>query len=113
MHKVLQYSGLAIITVVAAIFGFIIIGGFVDSPALPADAESWGMAVLSILTILSAVVCWVLRKTGDWMAIGAGVLFTIFALLTAGQKQWMAVLATGFPLILGGGLILLGLRPKK
>ena len=74
MGKVLEYIGLALITLVAALYGFIAIGGLIESPSLPADSESWGMTILSILTVLAAVVCWVRRRISAWMALGVLVM---------------------------------------
>lgn len=113
MGKALQVIGLVIITLVAALYGFIAIGGLMEGAPMPADAESWGMVILSSLTLVSAVVCWVKPRFGAWMGLGVGVLFSIFALVTAGQMHWIAVLSSGFPLLLGGGLMLLGMHLLK
>jgi hypothetical protein len=114
MKKVLRYAGLALVTAVAAIFGFILIGSVIDGSSEPVNWESLGMSVLSSLAILSAVVSWLQLRIGAWMTLAAGVLFTVFALITAGQRRLLAVLSSGFPLLLAGGLMLLSLRlPKK
>ena len=114
MKKVLRYAGLAMVTVVAAIYGSILIGGIFEGSPGPMNWESIGMAVLSGLAILSAAISWFRLGTGAWMTLGVGVLFTIFALVTAGQMHLIAVMSSGFPLLLGGGMMLLSLHlPQK
>lgn len=113
MGKILKVIGMTLISLVAVLYGLILIGGILEAPSLPSDAESWGMSVLTALVMVSAVVCWFRPHTGAWMVLVVGVLFSIFALVTAGQMHWIAVLASGFPLILGGGLMLLGLAHEK
>ena len=114
MKKVLRYAGLALVTVVAAIYGFILVGGIVEGSTEPMNWEATGMAVLSSLAILSAAVSWFRLGIGAWMTLGVGVLFTIFALVTAGGMHLIAVMSSGFPLLLGSGMMLLSLRlPQK
>jgi len=113
MKKVLRYTGLALVTVVAAIYGFILIGSIFEGSTEPMNWESLGMAVLSSLAVLSAVVSWFWLGVGVWMTLGVGALFTIFALVSAGRMHIIAVMASGFPLLLGGGLMLLSLRINK
>ena len=113
MKKGLRYVGLALVTVVAAIYGFIFVGSFFEGSTGPLNWESIGMAVLSSLAILSAVVSWFRLRIGAWMTLGVGVLFTIFALVTAGGMHLIAVMASGFPLLLGGGLMLLSLHLRQ
>lgn len=113
MKKVLRVAGLVLATAVAAIFGFILIGGLIEGSTEPLTWESWGMAVLSSLAILSALVSWFRPRIGAWMTLGTGALFTAFALVTAGQRHLLAVASSGFPLLLAGGLMLLSLRISK
>ena len=110
MKKVLRYAGLGLVTLVAAIYGFILIGGIVEGSTGSMNWESVGMAILSSLAILSVAVSWFRLKTGAWMTLGVGLLFTIFALVTAGQMHLIAMMSSGFPLLLGGGMMLLSLH---
>ena len=71
------------------------------------------MAGLSSLAILSALVSWFRLRIGAWMTLGTGALFTAFALVTAGRMHILAVMTSGFPLLLAGGLMLLSLRISK
>jgi len=110
MKKVLRYLGLGLVTLVAGIYGMIMVGGLFEDSPTPPNWESLGMAILSSLAVLSVIVSWLRLRMGAWMVVGVGGLFTIFALVTAGRMHLIAVLASGFPLLLGGGLMLWSLR---
>jgi hypothetical protein len=69
--------------------------------------------VLTLLTTAGVIVAWFRPQLGVWLILGVGVVFTIFGLVTAGQNKWMAVVAAGGPLILGGLLLLWGLRLEQ
>jgi hypothetical protein len=114
MKKVLRYLGLGLVTLVAGIYGMIMVGGLFEDSPTPHNWETLGMTILSSLAVLSVIVSWLRLWIGAWMVVGVGVLFTIFALVSAGRMHWIAVMASGFPLLLGGGLMLLSLHyPQK
>ncbi len=110
MKKILRIVGSIIVTMIAALYLFIIVASLFEGEPISFDFEPLGMAFLSILTIISAVMVWVKVDIGVWMVLTAGVLLTIFALITAGRNHWMAVMSSGGPLIIGGVLILLGTK---
>jgi len=112
MKKILRIVGSIIITMIAAIYLFIIVASLFEGEPISFDPESLGIVFLSILTIISAVMVWVKVDVGVWMVLAAGVLFSIFALITAGRNHWMAVMAAGGPLIIGGALVLLGTKMR-
>jgi hypothetical protein len=113
MKKVAQILGLVIINLVAAIYLLIILGGIFDGEPIQSDFESIGMAVLVGLTFITVVLTWFKRQLGAWSVLIIGILFTIFALITADRMQIIAVMAAGGPLIIGSLLILLGLESRK
>ncbi|MFN2303851.1 MAG: hypothetical protein ACK2TV_08980 [Anaerolineales bacterium] len=113
MKKAARIIGLIIVTLIAGIYLFIIVGGLFERESLSMDIESLSMAILSIFTIASAVLAWIKMRLGVWFVLTAGVLFTVFALLTAGQNQLMAVMAAGGPLLIGGLLMLLGVEKSS
>lgn len=113
MKKAARIIGLVIVSIIAALYLFIIVGSIFDRESFSTDFESLGMAALSIFTIFSVLLAWIKIRLGVWFILGAGVLFTIFALVTAGSHYLMAVMAAGGPLILGGILILVGIQEKK
>lgn len=113
MKKVPKILGLIIATFVAAIYLFIIIAGLFDPEPFSLSIEAWGVATLTLLTAASVVVAWIKPRLGVWLVLAVGVVFTVFGLVTAGHNRWMAVVAAGGPLLLGGLLILWGLRLEK
>jgi len=113
MKKVPRILGLVIASMVAAIYLFIIIGGLFDPEPFSMSIESWGIVGLTLLTTASVIMALIKARTGVWMVLVVGVLFTIFGLVTAGNNRWMAVVAAGGPLLLGGLLMLWGLRLEK
>jgi len=113
MKKAARIIGLIIISVIAGGLLFITVGGIFEGAPISTDAETLGMAVLSLLTIISVIMAWVKVRIGVWLVLGAGVLFTIFALITAGSNHLLAVMSVGGPLIIGGLLIYWGIYQKK
>ena len=113
MKKVARILGLIIINAIAAIYLMISIGSLFEGETMPSDIESIGMAVLAGLTFITVVLTWFKRRLGAWLVLVVGILFTIFALVTAQSMQIIAVMAAGGPLIIGSALILLGLESKK
>ena len=110
MKKALRIIGSCIVSIVAAFYLLIMIGGLFEGQTISFDYESFGMVFLSMFTIISAVVVWIKPRVGVWMVLVAGVLFTIFALITAGRNYLMAVMGAGGPLLIAGVLILLGVK---
>lgn len=113
MRKIPRMLGLVIASFVAAVYLFIMIAGLFDPEPLSLTNEGIGIIVLTLLTAASVIVAWFRPKLGVWLILGVGVVFTIFGLVTAGQNKWMAVVAAGGPLILGGLLLLWGLRLER
>lgn len=113
MRKVPRVLGLVIASLIAAVYFLIVIGGLFDPEATPPGVEGIGMAVLALLTAASVIVAWLRPQLGGWLVLGSGTAFTIFGLVTAGQNRWMPVVAAGGPLILGGLLMLWGLRLER
>jgi hypothetical protein len=113
MRKVLRILGLTIVSVVTAFYLFILFGSFFDPEPIDFNFESIGMAVLITLTAVSVIIAWFNRRVGVWLVLAVGVLFSVFGVITAGQRKWMAVLAAGGPLIVGGLLMLFGKEKRE
>jgi len=113
MRRAARIIGLIIISIIAGGLLFITVGGIFEGAPISTDAEALGMAVLSVITIISVITAWVKVRIGVWLVLGAGVLFTIFALVTAGSNHLLAVMSVGGPLIIGGLLILWGIYQHK
>lgn len=113
MRKTVRIIGLIIILVIAVGLLFIMMGSIFEGEKISFDFESLGMVVLSLLTIASVITAWFRIGLGVWLVLGAGILFSVFALVTAGSNQLLAVMSVGGPLIIGGLLILWGKHYKK
>ena len=113
MKKALRIIGSVLISLVAAIYLFIMVGGAFEGEELSLTYESIGIIILSILTVISAVWVWVKTRTGAWVALVVGILFSIFGFVTAGQNWWMALIAAGGPIVIGSILVLIGTQPQK
>jgi hypothetical protein len=113
MRRTARIIGLIIISVIAGGLLFITVGGIFEGAPISTDDETFGMAVLSLLTIISVITAWVKVRIGVWLVLGVGVLFTIFALVTAGSNHLLAVMSVGGPLMIGGMLIFFSVREKR
>ena len=113
MSKIPRVLGLIIASFIAAVYLFIIIAGLFDPEPASLGIEGIGIVVLTLLTTASVIVGWMKPGLGVWLILGVGVIFTIFGLVTAGQNKWMAVVAAGGPLLLGGLLMLWGLGLER
>ena len=113
MRRVARILGLIIVSIIAGGLLFILVGGIFEGEPLTLELESLGMLFLGLLTGISAVLAWVKQEIGVWFVLVAGILFTIFALATAGSNHLLAVMTIGGPLIIGGLLILWGRGQKK
>jgi len=112
MKRTARIIGLIIVSLVAAMYLFIIVGSLLEGEPLSFNFESLSMAILSSLTVLSVILTWIKARIGVWFILTVGVLFTIFGLITAGSNRLMAVMAAGGPLLIGGLLILWGIERK-
>ena len=115
MKKLARILGLVIINFIAAVYLLIISGLIFEGVTLHSDLYSIGIDVLVGLTIISVILTWFRRQMGVWIVLVVGILFAIFALITAERGGIIPVMAVYFdgPLIIGSLLILLGLEPKK
>ena len=113
MKKAVKVFGLIIISIIAGGLLLIMIGSLFEGESMTFDAESLGMAFLSLLTVISVLLTWIKTRIGVWFVLGAGLLFTIFALITAGSNHLLAVMSVGGPLIIGGLLVLWGSYDKE
>ncbi len=110
MRKLARIVGYIIISIVAAILLFIVVGSLFEGEPISNNFESIGMVILSLSTIISVVLAWFKVRIGVWFVLVVGILFTIFALITAGSHHLLAVMTAGGPMIIGGILLLLSLK---
>lgn len=113
MKKALRIIGSLIVSIVAAFYLFIMVGSLIEGEQISMGLESLGITILSLLTVVSAVINWVKVKVGVWVTLFVGLAFSLFGFLTAGSNKWMAIVGAGGPILIGGILILLGTIEKK
>ncbi len=112
MKKVPRILGLIVASIVAGIFLAFSIGGIFEDNANPFTFEDIGIVVLAILTTVSAIFAWFKIKVGAWMMLISGLLFAIFALLTAGGNRIIAMIPAGGAL-LSSLLLLWGVQLER
>jgi len=117
MRKTACIVGGIIVSIVAVyclVLLIVFVMGYAD---VPDNLETMGVIVLSILTIIGAVIVWVRKRVGAWVSLVIGILFIIFALITAApyslSSQIFAMMVSGVPLIVGSILMLWGLKEER
>jgi hypothetical protein len=117
MRKTACIVGGIIVSIVAVyclVLLIVFVMGYAD---VPDNLETMGVIVLSILTIIGAVIVWVRKRVGAWVSLVIGILFIIFALITAApyplSSQLFAMMVSGVPLIIGSILMLWGLKEER
>lgn len=112
MKRVLHLIGAILVSFVAAYYLFILIVGLSEGPITIEGFESIGMIIFGFLNIVCAVMNWMKLRYSPIATLVVGVLFSIFAIFTAGHSHFIAVLVSGGPLILGGAFLLLGVEKE-
>jgi hypothetical protein len=107
--KIVVWVGRIIATIMALYFGFILVLGVISPGQESITWESIGVIAFGLLTVISVVLSYFRKKMGAWVIGVVGVLFSIFALLTAGHNQFGAMMVSGGPLIIASLLMLLGM----
>ena len=105
-------------TVLSAIWLLILLAGlFAGDDELTVETEEATIqgAVLTALGI-TAITGFVLSlrwtRPGGLVTLVAGCLLCVFAAVTAGRNHWLAVLVSGVPWVVVGGLMLVGGRRR-
>lgn len=74
----------------------------------PLTWESFAVIAFSVTAVLLFLVSWRWEKVGGALLVLLGIAFNIFGYFSAGQNQWIAVLASGVPFLIVGLLFLAG-----
>ena len=93
-----------------------VVGGVLgDDTATESDgfAEGAGIVVLVVANVAAYVLSILRPRTGSWALLGTGTVFCLFALVTAGRMQWLAMLVSGGPFAVAGGLGLLAITTDR
>ncbi len=103
-------------TVLSAVWLLVLLAGLIagdDEAAVDEERATVEGIVLTAL-VLAAIAGFALsvRRTrlGGRITLAAGGLLCIFAIVTAGRNHWLAVLVSGVPWLVVGGLTLLAAR---
>ena len=92
--------------VAVALWIMIFVGGLLAENSEPLTVESYLMIALSAAGTVGIVWAFVAERIGAIITLIVGVAFSIFALATAGQNAWIAVLFAGGPFLVAGALFL-------
>lgn len=108
----MRKAGFIIGFIVASLWGAIFIGGaFSDQE--PFTLESLILLMLVILNIASLVYALKSLRRGAYLLLASAVLFSIFALVTAGRSQLLALSVSGGPFLAAAILLILSSRKTK
>lgn len=104
-------------TALSALWLFILVASLVSEPdpaieEEDATVEGVVLAVLGLAAIAGFVLSLRRPLAGGVLTLVAGCLLCVFAVITAGRNQWLAVLVSGVPWIVVGGLVLPGRRRR-
>jgi len=94
MRKTACIVGGIIVSIVAVyclVLVIVFVMGYAD---VPNNLETLGVIVLSVFTIIGAVIVWIRMKVGAWINLVLGILFIIFALITAAPYSLSSKLFT-------------------
>jgi lipoprotein signal peptidase len=112
MKKVIFWFGRIIVTIVALYFLTVILLSIVFPSDEPMSLESWGIFIMTGLVVAGTVFSFFRDRIGALILLGVGILFGIFALLTAGQNHFGAFMVSGGPIVIGSLLMLLSFKMK-
>ncbi len=76
-------------------------------------AEGIGVGVLAVANIVAVAIAWRHPALGGRLLLVTGALFCVFAFVTAGRNEWLAVAVSGGPFLLTGTLFVLASRPPR
>lgn len=83
-----------------------VVGGAIAGPDSNAEgdaaAEAVGVVVLVAANVSAFAAALVRERLGSRLMVAAGSLFCVFALMTAGRNQVLAMLVSGAPFVLSG-----------
>jgi prepilin signal peptidase PulO-like enzyme (type II secretory pathway) len=94
-------GGLAAAMWLLPLVGSLVTGDHTDEGTL---AESVGVAVLAGANIVGVLVAFRHPRIGGRLLLVSGVLFSLFALVTAGRNEAFAAAVSGGPFIVSGAL---------
>jgi hypothetical protein len=97
------------VTFVAA-WAFILLVGTATEGFASVGSEGSILTFLVLVASLGVALCFTHETAGGLLTFSAGLALAVFALVTAGRNQWIAVIVAGVPFIAAGSLILIAAR---
>jgi hypothetical protein len=76
-------------------------------------AEGVGVSVLAIANIVAVAIAWRHPVLGGRLLLVTGALFCMFASVTAGRNEWLAVAVSGGPFLLSGTLFVVASQAHR
>jgi hypothetical protein len=76
-------------------------------------AEGIGVGVLAVANIVAVAIAWRRPALGGRLLLVTGALFCVFAFVTAGRNEWLAVAVSGGPFLLSGTLFFVASRERR
>jgi hypothetical protein len=89
----------------------VLVGG--DSNSDGNIAEGLGVGVLAVANIVAVAIAWRRPALGGRLLLVSGALFCVFAFVTAGRNEWLAVAVSGGPFVLSGTLFVVAARQRR
>ncbi|NIP42640.1 MAG: hypothetical protein GWO41_10775, partial [candidate division Zixibacteria bacterium] len=86
VKRILWYAARLLSAILVGFYLSIMIGGLIEGEGISNDGESIGMTVLTLFGAAAVIYAWIDARRGGWAIVAIGVAFTIFALVTAGQR---------------------------
>ena len=83
-----------------------VLGAFGDDHTEDAVLESVLLAAFVLIAAGGVGIALRNESIGGIVTLGAGISLAVFAAVTAGRNQWLAVLVSGVPFIVAGSLFL-------
>lgn len=112
MQKNFKWIARIIGSVFALFWLFIGVASGFDDPQ-PMNWESISMALLIGASAIGVIIAWFRERLGGVLLVFVGVAFSVFALISSGHNHLLAMMSSGFPYIIVGGLFLLSSRKPK
>jgi hypothetical protein len=76
-------------------------------------AEGIGVGVLAVANIVAVAIAWRHPVLGGRLLVVTGALFCMFAFVTAGRNEWLAVAVSGGPFLLSGTLFVVASQARR
>ena len=76
-------------------------------------AEGIGVGVLAVANIVAVAIAWRRPALGGRLLLVTGALFCVFAFVTAGRNEWLAVAVSGGPFLLSWTLFVVASPARR